>query len=310
MIFLDEHTGQRKIAQDREKMTMPNEMVSVVITTYKREDELLRRSIESVLNQTHRNLELIVVDDNEKDDIYQRKSEKIVQSYKGIKYIQNGHNMGAQYSRNIGILNSLGEYLAFLDDDDEWDPLKLEKQLEKFTEECVGLVYCNGYTSVDGKKSEYRYWTTQIDPSFSDMLGDDFVGSTSQVLIKKKCFAHVGIFDNDMPARQDYEMWIRISQKYKLVCVEDRLFTHYMHEGEQISKNPTKALTGYTNIFKKYKTSYRKERKAKAKILKKIASNLFKCKKPLKGSFYLLRSFLACPKETIGLLKGKKQQKI
>lgn len=287
---------------------LSNGIVSVIITTYKRNDELLRRSIESVLHQTYSNIELIVVDDNEYGDICQRKSEEIVKSYHGVKYIPNVHNMGAQYSRNVGILNSIGEYLAFLDDDDEWEIFKIEKQLAAFTEENIGLVYCNGYTSVNGKISEYRYWTKAINPSFADMLGDDYVGSTSQVLIRRKCFAHVGMFDNSMPARQDYEMWIRISQKYKLVCVEDKLFTHYMHDGEQISKSPTKALIGYTNIFKKYKDSYRKERKAKAKILKKIAGSSLRCKKLFKAVWAFWCAFWCCPKEACNVRKITKKQ--
>lgn len=282
---------------------MIDELVSVVITTYKRNDDLLRRSIESVLKQTYGNIELIVVDDNELNDTYQQKSEQIVNDYSGINYIKNTRNMGAQYSRNIGILNSKGQFVAFLDDDDEWDLMKIEKQISAFTDDSIGLVYCNGYTSIDGEKRDYRYWTTVTNPSLVDMLEDDCVGSTSQVLIRKKCFADVGLFDISMPARQDYEMWIRISQKYKLINVNEKLFVHYMHTGEQISKNYSKALVGYLNIYKKYKGSYKKEKRARAKIFKKIASQYFKGKKPLHGCIYLVRSFLSHPAEAINVLR-------
>lgn len=118
-------------------------MISIIITTYKREVGILQRAIKSVLAQTYKELELIVVDDSPATYAHREAIRKYVTSISEIPtlYIQHERNMGACIARNTGIDNSSGEYICFLDDDDEWLPQKLEKQLQMFRED-VGLVYC------------------------------------------------------------------------------------------------------------------------------------------------------------------------
>ena len=113
---------------------MKNEdVVSVIIPTYKRPKEL-ERAIISVKNQTYKNIEIIVVDDNA-NDIEQRKStEQVVKKYENIVYIQNKENLGGSKTRNIGIENAKGKYIAFLDDDDEFLPNKIEQQIKLYKE--------------------------------------------------------------------------------------------------------------------------------------------------------------------------------
>jgi len=112
-------------------------LVSVIIPTYNRK-ALLDIAINSVLNQTYQNFEIIIVDDNSNDgtDNYINKI-----NHDNIQYIKNKETMYAPKSRNIGISHSKGDLIAFLDDDDEWYPDKLEKQVKLFLDSDVGLVY-------------------------------------------------------------------------------------------------------------------------------------------------------------------------
>ena len=104
-----------------------NDLVSVIITTYKRDIKYIKEAIDSVLNQTYRPIEVIVIDDNGKGTDYQKRTELLCLQYKNIIYSPNESNMGAQVSRNNGIILSKGNFLAFLDDDDEFYPEKIEK---------------------------------------------------------------------------------------------------------------------------------------------------------------------------------------
>ena len=129
-------------------------MVSVIITTCKREPEMVERAIASVAGQSYHNWELIIIDDSpesydKRDQVYsmiQRYSDKYT-----VFYHRNEENSGACYSRNRGLEIAKGEYIAFLDDDDEWLPEKLAEQVRiiEATPEKVALVYCSYYRYVD-----------------------------------------------------------------------------------------------------------------------------------------------------------------
>lgn len=233
--------------------------VSAIITTYKREPVVLIKAISSVLNQTYSVCEIIVVDDNPNDSVFSSQIIEALKPYKQIIYIKQDGNKGACAARNLGIRNSKGDYIAFLDDDDEWLPGKIEAQIALFDEENVGLVSCCGFVkdSESGKQEDYYnmdYFKDTI--SFNDLLVFDCVGSTSQPLIKRACFDMVGDFWEEQPARQDYEMWLRIATKYSIKATKEKLFVHYYHFGEQVSKNTERAYRGLFNIFKRYYKAY------------------------------------------------------
>ena len=108
-----------------------NDKVSIIIPTYKRSD-LLERAIKSVINQTYKNIEIIVVDDNVNNSKEHLQNLKIIEKYPQIIYIKNKKNLGGGLTRNVGIKASTGEYIAFLDDDDEFYPTKIEKQYQLY----------------------------------------------------------------------------------------------------------------------------------------------------------------------------------
>lgn len=253
--------------------------ITGIITTYNRTGEIVERAINSMLTQTHPVSEIIVIDDNENDSPICDSIATICSRYDLVTYIKQNGNKGACAARNLGIQNAHSDYVAFLDDDDEWLPTKLERQIELFQNgnDSVGLVSVSGYILFEdtGKETEYyNYYGYREHPTYQDMLEGDWVGSTSQPLIKKECFDNVGMFSEDQPARQDYEMWIRIARGgYGIVCVKDQLFIHRIHLEEQISKNPEKARQGYKNIYKWYYKDIRKNPIAENSILRGITCN-------------------------------------
>ena len=240
------------------------ENVSAVITTYKREAEIVLRAVKSILNQTAEVKEIIVVDDNKDNSPYSKALETALKDAPKVKYVKQDGNKGACAARNLGIKNAKGDYVAFLDDDDEWCPDKIEKQLAGF-DEGVGMVYCGG-TIIDENQDPpaTRPYNRNVksEPTFKELLYMDCIGSTSNPLILKSCIIDCGCFDEQMPARQDYDMWLRIAKKYKIVGIDKPLFLHYLHKGEQISSSSKKTLTAYKLLYKKYKADYAENKDA------------------------------------------------
>ena len=116
-----------------------NSLVSIIIPTYKR-PLMLDRAIESALSQTYYNLEIIVVDDNDENSNFRRETELCMAKYKKkkkVRYIKHRKNLGGSLARNTGIKQSNGKYITFLDDDDEYSPDKVEKQIKKFNESTI-----------------------------------------------------------------------------------------------------------------------------------------------------------------------------
>lgn len=187
-----------------------HELISVVITTYSRTDAL-KRAIDSVLQQTYKNIEIIVVDDNCDINIKNTVKE-IVQSYKNcnIRLLCNSYNMGGALSRNEGIKASNSNYIAFLDDDDEYLPEKLRLQYDLFkntNDSNLALVY--GYCREikdNGTKRDYKY-DYSGNCIYEAML--DCIAATSQWMCKKNALINVGMF-SDVPCKQDSTVIIKL----------------------------------------------------------------------------------------------------
>ena len=124
-----------------------SELVSVIVPTYRRPDRL-RRALDSINAQTYNNSEIIVVDDNSPEDEYRKETETFIRQYSSslpLKYVRMAQNEGGAMARNRGISEAAGTFITFLDDDDEYLPDKIEKQINKFDVSQfshLGLVYC------------------------------------------------------------------------------------------------------------------------------------------------------------------------
>lgn len=292
---------------------MINDLVSVIITTYKRNVDLIMQAVDSVRQQSYNPIEIIIVDDNGLNTEYQCKNYELFSQDSGIKYIVNVHNSGAQYSRNIGFLESQGEYVAFLDDDDLWVPDKIEKQVRFLKENNLDMVFCNGYRFYNNDINNRRLYQFNFISdsllSYDSELISDRIGSTSHPLMKRTCIAKSGLFDIDMPARQDYEMWLRICKYCKVQGLDEPLFFYRYHDSERITHSPDKAITSYLLLWRKYRNSYKKNRQARARIQLTMATEYLKMKRYFRFIYHFTYSLLSAPSVFIEVLSNHKHNK-
>lgn len=196
--------------------------VSCVIITHNRID-YLKRAVNSVTNQTYKNIELLVVDDASDDgtDIYGKELCKI-----GINYIRinKDQSKGGNYARNVGIKASTGEFVAFLDDDDYWLPDKIERQVKYANEHPdVGMIYGGLSYEFDHKILNYK---SLPNPEFQGNLIDKemFISpfaSTITLFVKRSLLQEIGGFDENMRYWQEYELEIRLMQKTLVGFIPD-----------------------------------------------------------------------------------------
>ena len=230
------------------------DVVSCIITTHKREPKIVERALLSILNQTYRNIEVFVVDDSPLDFKYRDSVREMVESYeeRNVTYIPHVNCMGACVARNTGLENCNGKYIAFLDDDDEWKPEKIEMLLNGFTNENIALVYC-GRVLYNDTTRETRVRNPEIHTGmvYDELILKNFIGSTSYPLLKADCLKEIGGFDPLMQSAQDYDVWLRLARKYEVNYVDEPLIVYHVHEGEQITKNPIKRISGLERICEK-----------------------------------------------------------
>jgi len=222
--------------------------VSVIIPTYNRASYLYS-AIKSVLNQTFEDFEIIVVDDASTDN-----TKQTIDKFddRRIYYIRHKENKGGSAARNTGIKRSKGKFIAFLDDDDMWMPSKLEKQLDLINKSLeIGVVYSgvwiiNGSGKIRGSKPPFLRGNI-----FPDMLKKNYVGSCSTVLIRKECLSGIGLFDEDLSAGQDFDLWIRLAKHYQFDYVNEPLVLYRVHK-KRVSTDPYKSLRAKKLLYKKY----------------------------------------------------------
>lgn len=233
-------------------------MVSAIITTYKRESSMVLRALNSILQQTLKDIEVIIVDDSPADYPFRADVKEMVLQQReshpdiNIHYIQHEKNLGACAARNTGLGEASGEFIAYLDDDDEWLPEKLEKQIRLMDDPDVALVYCGRY-SKDDTTNKYveektEYYRGDV---FKTLLDHNFIGSTSFPLIRKDALEKIGCFDVLMKSAQDYDVWLRIAKDYRIDYIEEPLVIYHIHEGEQITSNPQKKIDGLVRLNEK-----------------------------------------------------------
>jgi len=233
-------------------MTKKVPKVSVIIPTYNRA-QLVGRAIRSVLNQTYQDFETIVVDDGSTDN-----TEEVVKSFNDsrIRYIRHEENRGGSAARNTGIRAARGEYVAFLDSDDEWLLEKLEEQIALFRKnpEC-GAVYTKRLIFDNGKikivpQDQQEGWILK------PLLRSNVVGTTSSVVVKRQCFDKVGLFDERLLSSQDWDMWIRIAKHFTFRAIPKPLIKYHARHGPQISTNLDAVLQGRVAIINKYQSDF------------------------------------------------------
>lgn len=246
--------------------------VSVVIPTANRAS-LVKRAISSVLNQDYANIECIVVDDASKDD-----TGKVVKEITDSRliYLRHDSSKHASATRNTGINAATGDYIAFLDDDDEWLQGKLTKQVELLKEagENVGMVYCWMEYCDDQRTISYR--KPELEGYiFKETLSKQPIGNSSTLLVKRKVIDEVGGFDESLPRGNDGDFIRRICQKYSVEYIAEVLVRIFIEHGhERITSNDLSGVRNGLNAqytkLKKFKSELRVYPKEFAEIYRMI----------------------------------------
>jgi glycosyltransferase involved in cell wall biosynthesis len=219
--------------------------VSVVIPTYNRA-QFLDEALQSVFNQTFKDFEVIVVDDGSTD-----RTKQVLEKYGDrIRYIFQ-ENGGPAKARNRGIKESLGKYIAFLDADDVWFPLKLEKQIRMFRE-CpeLGMVFTensyfqeNGiYRPSMGKKKRLMK---------GDVASNIFLYSgvaTPTVMVRKEIFNKIGLFEEELAIAEDDNLWVRIAVNFKVELIDQLLVEVRNHSQRTTADKKKLSESVLTNI--------------------------------------------------------------
>jgi glycosyltransferase involved in cell wall biosynthesis len=228
--------------------------VSVIVPTRNRA-HFLKATIQSILSQTFQDFEVIIVNDastDETDDVIQGFSDSRITSIRHEKV------RGQGVTRNQGINRASGEYVAFLDDDDEWLPLKLEKQVYMLDSSPppVGLIY-TGFYRVEIPR---RRILNEVIPHTRGKAEDalrraNIVGGCSTVLMRKLCFDRIGLFDESLTAAADYDLWLRVSEKFDIDCISEPLVYYAVHD-DRISTNHEAKIRGLEVLLNKHASTF------------------------------------------------------
>lgn len=194
--------------------------VNVVIPAYNKRD-LTVKTVKSVLNQTYKNVEVIVVDDGSTDGT----GEKLLAAFGDrIKYVRK-KNGGVSSARNLGIKMSSGDYIGLLDCDDIYLPQKIEKSVEYLEKRLtVGFVYTRGKFMLEGGRTRLYPFLRHGNTGFIArwLILKNFI-CNSTVLARKSCFAEAGDFDESIFIPADWDMWLRLSEKYQAGYIDEPL---------------------------------------------------------------------------------------
>lgn len=226
---------------------MKNPMFSVIIPTYERE-KIIGRAIESVLNQTFTDFELIIVDDGSTDGTRSR-----IRSYSDerIRYIYK-ENGGQNSAINEGIKNSRGYYIAFCDSDDEWLPQKLEKVYEKYmSDETIDVVYhwtgiMSGAEVVLARKDRLEGRV------YKEVLKQGYLTSPTFLTCKRKCFDIIGYLDLRVVNCQDDDMCFLLSKFFNIGLVKEILGVYYADVSNRKSNDRLIGVDSYVFLIKKH----------------------------------------------------------
>ncbi|MCM8777982.1 MAG: glycosyltransferase [Candidatus Omnitrophica bacterium] len=223
-------------------------LVSIIIPVYNRVD-LLPRTLNSVINQTYKDIEIIVVDDGSTEDI-----KSVVDNFNDprIKYLRHNENKGVAAARNTGMKISRGAFIAFLDSDDEYLPEKIEKQVEFFLEQSneTDVVYCGVWRK--GEDGKLSLWTPYI---------SNWNFLVQQIMIKRSVIERVGLFYEEFIWVEDVDYMCRLKDTCKCKGFSEPLVI-YNYEGNSITNTYKLPVLKFIELFiqKHYNRLSNKER--------------------------------------------------
>ncbi|MBN1578269.1 MAG: glycosyltransferase family 2 protein [Chitinispirillaceae bacterium] len=230
---------------------MPEPLVSVVVPTYNRA-EVLPRAVNSVLGQTYRHVELIIVNDGSTDATDNAVAPLVISRVRSIRFPE---NRGGGIARNAGIAEARGEFVAFLDDDDVWLPSKLTMQIDYMTNRGVDLCYTAIRKMYWGKGLRRdRFHATPEANVLKAIMTDNFIGPTSSVVVRKSFIDLIGGFDPFLPALQDWDLYMRLIDTGARVGGLDKvLVEYYKTDKKSVSRSFVYFYEAGTRILSKIK---------------------------------------------------------
>lgn len=260
--------------------------ISVVLPTYNR-GYIISRAIESILSQTFKDFELIIVDDGSSDN-----TEAVVRTFADprIRYVKELHRGGAA-TRNTGIVISQGEFIAFQDSDDEWLPEKLEMQMEAFRQAGyeVGIVYTGFWKNTkDGERVYFPSASVRKKEGsiYEELLHGNFI-TNQAAMVRKSCFHDVGGYDESLPGMHELDLWLRMAKKYEFKYIPLGLVVTYFTE-DSITAHHEYRLKGREIIFTKHFEDFKNYPQVLAAEAFTIGNT-----KALRGDFEGARRYLA-----------------
>lgn len=239
--MLEPRKSMTKDAADGGRTVIDAPLISAIIPTHNRA-ELLARAIQSVQRQTYPNLEIIVVDDAS-DDQTRELVERVEDPR--IRYIRHDTNRGGSAARNTGIRAATGDFITFLDDDDEWEPEKTEKQLKVLDQYSVVMCTCdaigNDLPKFDSKK------TVELEDL---RKGQGTFGGTG-VLMARASVLKQTMFDENLPRYQDWDLFIRIAEKHTIAYLNEPLLRSDSGSHPRITNSVSKVpISGLEERFR------------------------------------------------------------
>src|SRR3989344_2593265 len=224
--------------------------VSVILPTCNR-PSLLSKAIKSVLNQSYQDFEIIVVDDG-----LLERAEDVVKKINDerIKYIKHEKNLGGGVARNTGIKNARGEFVAFLDDDDEWVENKLDLQIQRLKNSSHDIGFCfSAVKNIYDDKEVVSVVEDGIIDYYEKSLSIFKGVLTVTMVVKKYVFEDVGYFDETLPSHQEAELVIRMSKKFKGIGINEPLANVLMLSNHnQMGKNINRRIKGRELVLNKH----------------------------------------------------------
>lgn len=237
---------------------MSDETIAAVIPTKDRPNRV-QNAVESVLNQTYSNMEIIIIDDSTGHETAARiENLSTSTSEKELTYISNPRPRGVSAARNQAISKTDAKYIAFLDDDDVWKPTKTKKQLYSFHKgsEFLAAVYC-GFKSVTDTGKHLHTKVPQYGGNiYDELLVKDIVGPPSTVMIRRKIIEEVGGFNKNYDHHEDWELYLRIAENYRFGISAEPLTIRTIHD-DATSKDIEAALEHRKQILSRNEATLR-----------------------------------------------------
>jgi len=267
--------------------------VSVIIPTYNRAG-YIEEAIDSVLAQTYKDFEIIVIDDGSTD-----KTRKVLRKYTGqIRYFPQ-ENQGVAVSRNKGIAVSRGEYVAFLDSDDAWLPKKLERQVA-FLEEHPDIALVCGEVFLMDEKGETIHHVPhdrELPLTFKNLFEQSLI-HVPTTMVRRQILEEAGGFDPAVDTSEDYDLWLRIIKKHRGHYMELPLAKYRLHQ-DSLMSNLERRLSNNLMIFRKKEItagmSWLKKRIRLAKVYYEYAQEFLKIKSFHKAGRAFFKALVHCP---------------